>query len=109
MIGPGTDARVLMATRPVDFRKGPDPLAALIKVELGADRFTGVVYVFRAKALLSACLAGSRRARRPDQAGWWDGTGLCLMAKALLSACLGRQPKGAWDKVASAGLGSSMA
>jgi transposase len=43
MIGPGTDARVLIATRPVDFRKGPDSLAALIKAELGADPFTGVV------------------------------------------------------------------
>ncbi|MEZ0496832.1 IS66 family insertion sequence element accessory protein TnpB [Sphingomonas sp. IW22] len=71
MIGPGTDARVLIATRPVDFRKGPDSLAALIKAELGADPFTGVVYVFRAK-----------RADRIKLV-WWDGTGLCLMAKRL--------------------------
>ena len=71
MIGPGTDARVLVATRPVDFRKGPDSLAALIKAELGADPFTGVVYVFRAK-----------RADRIKLV-WWDGTGLCLMAKRL--------------------------
>ncbi|MBA2686008.1 MAG: IS66 family insertion sequence element accessory protein TnpB [Gemmatimonadaceae bacterium] len=71
MIGPGTDARILIATRPADFRKGPDSLAALVKAELGADPFSGVVYVFRAK-----------RADRVKLV-WWDGTGLCLMAKRL--------------------------
>ena len=49
MIGPGTDARVMVATRPVDFRKGADSLAALVKVEYGANPFSGVVYVFRAR------------------------------------------------------------
>lgn len=71
MIGPGTDARVLVATRPVDFRKGTDSLAAMVKAEYGADPFSGVVYVFRAK-----------RADRIKLV-WWDGTGLCLMAKRL--------------------------
>nr|WP_207791082.1 IS66 family insertion sequence element accessory protein TnpB [Pacificimonas flava] len=61
----------MIATSPVDFRKGPDSLAALIKAELGADPFSGVVYVFRA-----------RRADRVKLV-WWDGTGLCLMAKRL--------------------------
>ena len=49
MIGPGTDARVLVATRPVDFRKGASSLAAMVKAAYGADPFSGVVYVFRAK------------------------------------------------------------
>ena len=71
MIGPGADARVLVATRPVDFRKGADSLAALVKAEYGADPFSGVVYVFRAK-----------RADRIKLV-WWDGTGLWLMAKRL--------------------------
>ena len=71
MIGPGADARVLVATRPVDFRKGADSLAALVKAEYGADPFSGVVYVFRAK-----------RADRIKLL-WWDGTGLWLMAKRL--------------------------
>ena len=71
MIGPGTDARVLVATRPVDFRKGADSLAAMVKTQYGADPFSGVVYVFRAK-----------RADRIKLV-WWDGTGLCLMAKRL--------------------------
>ena len=66
MIGPGTDARVLVATRPVDFRKGADSLAAIVKSEYGADPFSGVVYVFRAK-----------RADRIKLV-WWEGTGLCL-------------------------------
>lgn len=68
MIGPGTGARVLIATRPVDFRKGADSLAALVKAELGIDPFSGVVYVFRAKKADRVKLI------------WWDGTGLCLMA-----------------------------
>jgi len=49
MIGPGANARVMVATRPVDFRKGPDALAALVGKEYGRDPFSGVIYVFRAK------------------------------------------------------------
>src|SRR5207249_3162268 len=47
--GPGGPVRVLVATKPVDFRKGMDGLAALVKEQLRADPFSGVVYVFRAK------------------------------------------------------------
>ena len=71
MIGPGTDARVLVATRPVDFRKGADSLAAMVKAEYGADPFSGVVYVFRAK-----------RADRIKLVVW-DGSGLVLVWKQL--------------------------
>jgi transposase len=71
MIGPGTSTRVLIATRTVDFRKGADSLAALVKAAFGADPFSGVVYVFRAKKADRVKLI------------WWDGTGLCLMAKRL--------------------------
>ena len=39
MIGPGTDARVLVAIRPVDFRKGADSLAAMMKAQYGAKLF----------------------------------------------------------------------
>ncbi|VWX53255.1 hypothetical protein NOVOSPHI9U_420498 [Novosphingobium sp. 9U] len=46
MIGPGAGARVMVATRPVDFRKGPDALAALVGAEYGGDPFSGVIYVF---------------------------------------------------------------
>jgi transposase len=39
----------MVATRPVDFRKGPDALAALVSADYGGDAFSGVIYVFRAK------------------------------------------------------------
>lgn len=70
-LGPDAATRVLVATRPVDFRKGMDGLAALVTAQLGGDPFSGVVYVFRAKKADRVKLV------------WWDGTGLCLMAKKL--------------------------
>ena len=70
-VGPPAGVRVLVATKPVDFRKGMDGLAALVKDELRADPFSGAVYVFRAK-----------RADRVKLV-FWDGTGLVLYAKRL--------------------------
>jgi len=61
----------MVATRPVDFRKGADGLAALVREELRADPFSGTIYVFRA-----------RRADRVKLV-YWDGTGVCLFAKRL--------------------------
>ena len=49
MIGPTGGVRVMMATKPVDFRKGAEGLAALVRETLAADPFSGAVYVFRAK------------------------------------------------------------
>jgi transposase len=57
--------KVILATMPVDFRKGPDGLAALVR-DAGGDPFCGALYVFRA-----------RRADRVKIV-WWDGTGLCV-------------------------------
>ncbi len=71
MIGPTGAVRVMVATRPVDFRKGADGLAALVREMMGADPFSGAVYVFRAK-----------RADRVKLV-CWDGTGVCLFAKRL--------------------------
>jgi transposase len=71
MIGPTGSVRVLVATKPVDFRKGAEGLAALVRETMGADPFSGAVYVFRAK-----------RADRIKLI-FWDGTGVCLMAKRL--------------------------
>jgi transposase len=61
----------MVATRPVDFRKGAEGLAALVRETLAADPFSGTIYVFRAK--------------RTDRIKliYWDGTGLCLFAKRL--------------------------
>jgi transposase len=63
--------RVLIATRPVDFRKGADSLAALAKEMLAQDPFSGAVLVFR-----------SRRADRVKLLVW-DGSGLVLIWKRL--------------------------
>ena len=71
MIGPNGTVRVMVATRPVDFRKGAEGLAALVRETIGADPFSGTVYVFRAK-----------RADRVKLI-YWDGTGVCLFAKRL--------------------------
>ena len=71
MIGPTGAVRVMVATKPVDFRKGAEGLAALAREALTSDPFSGAVYVFRAK-----------RADRVKLV-FWDGTGLCLFAKRL--------------------------
>ena len=47
MIGPTGQIRVLAATKPVDFKKGMDGLAALVKEQLRSDPFSGVIYVSR--------------------------------------------------------------
>ncbi len=71
MIGPTGAVRVMMATKPVDFRKGADGLAALVRETMATDPFDGTIYVFRAK-----------RADRVKLV-FWDGTGVCLFAKRL--------------------------
>lgn len=71
MIGPTGAVKVMVATKPVDFRKGAEGLAALVRETMGADPFSGAIYVFRAK-----------RADRIKLI-FWDGTGVCLYAKRL--------------------------
>jgi transposase len=71
VIGPTGAVRVLVATKPVDFRKGAEGLAALVREEIKGDPFSGAVYVFRAK-----------RADRVKLI-FWDGTGMCLFVKRL--------------------------
>ena len=71
MIAPPSGVRVLVATKPVDFRKGARGLAALVKEEMGADPFSGVIYVFRAKRADKLKLL------------YWDGTGVVLVVKTL--------------------------
>lgn len=46
---PASGAKVMVATRPVDFRKAADSLAALVAAEYGGKPYSGVIYVFRAK------------------------------------------------------------
>jgi transposase len=64
-------ARILLATRPIDFRKGAHGLAALAQEVLGEDPFSGVAIVYRAK--------------RSDRVKIlvWDSSGLVLIWKQL--------------------------
>jgi transposase len=62
---------VLVASKPVDFRKGAEGLAALVREDMKSDPFSGAVYVFRAKRVDRIKLI------------FWDGTGMCLFAKRL--------------------------
>ncbi|TBE49903.1 transposase [Rhizobium ruizarguesonis] len=71
MIFPSNRVRIMVATKPVDFRKGHDGLAALVKNELHKDPFTGTVFVFR-----------SRKADRLKLI-YWDGSGIVLAYKIL--------------------------
>ena len=41
--------RVLVATEPVDFRRGIDGLAQICRASLKVDPFTGAVFVFRSR------------------------------------------------------------
>lgn len=74
MIFPSHRVRVLVATEPVDFRKGHDGLTALVQSMLRKDPFTGTVFVFR-----------SKRADRLKLL-FWDGSGLVLAYKRLEDA-----------------------
>jgi len=71
VIGPSGNVRVLVATKPVDFRRGADSLAAMVQSVLRQDPFCGTVFVFRSK--------------RADRVKLliYDGTGLVLVWKRL--------------------------
>jgi transposase len=68
-IAPGT--KVYLACRPVSMRYGFDGLAAQVAQVLGADPFSGHLFLFRStRADYLKCL-------------YYDGSGLCLFAKRL--------------------------
>jgi transposase len=71
VIVPSGAVRVLVATQPIDFRKGMDGLAALVRERLSGDPFSGVIHVFR-----------SKRADRLKLL-LWDGSGVVLLSKRL--------------------------
>ncbi|HGN3173569.1 MULTISPECIES: IS66 family insertion sequence element accessory protein TnpB [Methyloversatilis] len=63
--------RIWLAAGATDMRRGFDGLAALVQQRLGADPFSGHLFIFRG--------------RRGDRVKllWWDGDGMCLLAKRL--------------------------
>ena len=71
MIAAPAGVKVLVATKPVDFRKGADGLAALVREQIQHDPFSGAIFIFR-----------SKRADRLKILTW-DGSGLVLLWKRL--------------------------
>ena len=71
MIAFPSGMQVMVATQPIDFRKGADGLVALVRETLGQDPFGGAIFVFR-----------SKRAGRIKIVAW-DGSGLVLLWKRL--------------------------
>ena len=63
--------KVLLASRPIDFRKGVHGLVALVAEALRADPYCGDIFVFR-----------SKRADRLRLIAW-DGSGMVMVAKWL--------------------------
>jgi transposase len=63
--------RIYIATKPVDFRKGLDGLAAAVQEVLKLDPYCGAAFIFRAK--------------RADRIKIliWDGSGSILIYKRL--------------------------
>ena len=73
MILPSGPVRVYVATKPVDFRKGIDGLAALAQAELRLDPFSGVVLVRRG-ARTDGALAPHSGRSGPTASRSWSGT-----------------------------------
>ena len=71
MIAVAAGVKVLVATKPVDFRKGADGLVALVREALRHDPFSETIFIFR-----------SKRADRLKILAW-DGSGLVLFWKRL--------------------------
>ena len=71
MLMPLQGIRIMVATRPVDFRKGHDGLASMVQSVLAQDPFTGTVYVFRAKRVDRMKIL------------FWDGSGFVMTYKRL--------------------------
>lgn len=73
MIAVRSGLRILVASRPVDFRRGMDSFAMLVSGMLRKDPFCGDLFIFPAK--------------RADRVKilTWDGTGLVLYSKRLES------------------------
>lgn len=71
MIGLRGDMKVLVASRPIDFRRGVHGLVAMVAQALSADPYCGDIFVFRSK--------------RKDRLKLvvWDGSGMVLVTKWL--------------------------
>ena len=80
MIAVPSGVRIVVATTPVDFRRGMDSLAMLVQQAQGCSPYNGDLFIFRAK--------------RGDKIKIlaWDGTGLWLHQKRLEQNCFSWPP-----------------
>jgi len=71
MIALHGDLKILVATRPIDFRRGVNGLVALVAEALKSDPYSGTIFVFRSK--------------RNDRLKMltYDGSGIVLVTKWL--------------------------
>jgi hypothetical protein len=76
MISFPTSARIVVAAKPVDFRRGGESLAALAKEVLKEDPFAGVIVIFRS--------------RRADRVGIRAGLEVTVRRKLPVAADRGR-------------------
>jgi transposase len=74
--------RILVATQPVDFRRGIDGLAAICRNQLQQDPMTGCVFVFRNRKGTSVKML------------LYDGQGFWLCQKRLSSGKFHHWPSG---------------
>ena len=82
---PSNRLRIVVASKPVGFRKAHDRLAALVENELRKEPFTGTVFEFRAK-----------RADRLKLL-YWDRTGLVMAYKRFVMTVRGRIRTPIWQ------------
>lgn len=71
MISLDSELKILVATQPIDFRRGVNGLVALISETLKSDPYAGHLYVFR-----------SKRSDRLKMVRY-DGSGIVLVTKWL--------------------------
>jgi len=107
MIQVSPQMRILVAVDPVDFRRGIDGLAQICRVTLGADPFSGTVFVFRSRSgvsLRALCHDGQgfwlcQKRLSKGRFRWWpscpDAHSARLLAHELQVLICGGNPAGA--------------
>jgi hypothetical protein len=98
MIFPSNRVRILVATQPVDFRKGHDGLTALVQSVLRKDPFTGTVFVFRARRMDRLKLLYVRRQGFSECSGCFVTEALVrFLFKVMRQRCDGASGVSGWS------------
>jgi len=104
--------RILVAVKPVDFRKGIDGLAGICRSVLKSDPFSGYIFVFRNRRGTSIKILGydgqgfwiCQKRLSSGRFHWWPKNGQMeqLAAHELQMILWNTNPKGAaplWKKI----------